>query len=390
MKKLALLVIVPCMVFGLASCGNADKPVTESDLETWTEKEFEDALLALDSADGDFDAVNQETAASTAGSFEAKQEIIDAAWDSGLLQIDDKLVQLPIHLSEWINLGLDYDMGHSNQSKDYLFTQGESVALDLVVNGEIVAPINFTKETETPETAADIDPLIEKIHMRIKPENVTIYLPGGLALGDSYISIEEKLGKPTEVDENLTYKYGQIGSSQTDLYYGISVYVDRNSQTVSRFEIGKSIQANSRESLTTISFENVPNMQTADTLNVSMLWMTEHKQLPGLIAKDRRVDSVLNDNGKKYYVSLSFNLSGQKYANAYKYVEYGDPILDITDETGMNRKVYNAGYAYIVVCSTDVDIFEATIKIKDLSDSSEGALTALQDLVLEIANSVQY
>lgn len=51
----------------------------------------------------------------------------------------------------------------------------------------------------------------------------------------------------------------------------------------------------------------------------------------------------------------------QKYASPYEYSTYGDSILDTTDENGINRKVYNAGYAYIVVCSTDVHIFKADI-----------------------------
>ena len=337
MKKFIISIVTLCLIFSLTSCGNdADKPITEQDLETWTEKEFEDALLSLEAADESADAANQETAALAGGSFEAKQEIIDAAWDSGLVQINDKLIQLPIHLSEWVDLGLDYEVEYGNKSKDFLFTQDERVMLELVVNGETLDYLTFTKKTETPETVLDMDPLIEKIYTRIVPENVTMYTPGGLSIGDSYASIEEKLGKPTEIDDNLTYMYGQIGNELTDLYYGINVYVNRDSQTVSRFVVGKSIQESNREDLTTISFEDVPNRQTSDTHNVTLLWVPEYKQIPGFLVNDRCVDGVLNDNGKKYYMSLSFSLLAQKYANPYTYIEYGDPILDETDEIEWN------------------------------------------------------
>lgn len=394
MKKLILSVITLCMIFSLISCGNdTDTPKTEKDLDNMTEKDLEDILNAMDSADESSDAVNPEGVVPAVDSFEAKQEIIDAAWDSGLVQIDDILVQLPVSLNDWVDLGLDYELDFGKKSKDYLFTQNETVSLQLIYKGEQLSSLVFKKQTETPETVKDINPIIEKINTLRKPENVTMYFPGGLTFDDPYASIEEKLGKATEVDGNLTHKYGQIessGSSQTDMYYGINVRVNRNSQTLSGFEIGKSIQESDRKNLTTLSFENVPNMQTSDTHNVTLLWAPEYKQVPGILKTDRCADSVLNDNGKKYYISLSFSMLAQKYANPYEYISYGDPILDTTDENGMNRRIYNAGYAYIVVCSTDVHIFKATIKLKDMSDASADALTALQDLVIEIANSVQY
>lgn len=391
MKKLVFSFIVLCMIFSLASCGNdADKPGTKKDPDNWTEKDLEDALKAMDSAAKTTGTPVPEATVVPASSLEAKQEIIDAAWDSGLVQIDDKLIQLPLRLSEWVDLGLDYEIDYGRKSKDFLFTQNERVVLNLTYNGEDLGSLIFTKETETPETVQQMNPLIEKISKMRESENIKIYSPGGLTIGDPYASIEEKLGKPTEIDGYMTYKYGQVGSSQTDMHYGMEVHVNRNTQTVSGFEIGKSIQESDRKNLSTLSFENVPNIQTSDIHNVTLLWASEYKQIPGMVRDARRADSVLNDNGKKYYMSLSFSMLAQKYANPYEYTKYGDPILDTTDENGLNRKVYNAGYAYIVVCSTDVHIFKATIELKDMSDSSADALAALQDLVIEIANSVQY
>lgn len=390
MKRPHLIVATVCLLFSLTSCGNdAGKPITEQELENMTEKELEDVLLALESAEKEADANNQETSVSMGSSYEAKQEILDAAWDSGLVQIDDKLIQLPIYLQEWVDLGLDYEID-SNKSKDFLFTKGETVSLNLTYNGEQLGRLSFVKETESPETVGDMNPLIDEISTIRKPGNITMYFPGGLTFGDPYANIEEKLGKGAEIDGNMTYVYGQIGGSYSDLHYGISVFVDRDSQTISRFIIGKSIQESDRDKLTLISFENVPNMQTSDTHNVTLLWAPEYKQYPGFVVSERCADTVIDDNGKKYYMSLSFSMLGQQYASPMDYIEYGDPILDTTDENGMNRKVYNAGADYVVVCSTDAHIFKARIRVKDLSDPTQDAQAALQDMVFEFANSVQY
>ncbi len=101
MKKLLLSIITLCMICSLSSCGdNEDKP-KESDLDNWNEKDFEDALNALDSADKSSGTPAPAATASPEASYEAKQEIISASWDSGMVQIDDMLIRLPIRLNDW-------------------------------------------------------------------------------------------------------------------------------------------------------------------------------------------------------------------------------------------------------------------------------------------------
>lgn len=391
MKRFILSIFTICLIFSFTACGdNADKSVTESDLETWTEKDFEDALLALDSADTSSDTQNQNP---TAGDFyEAKPEIISAAWDSGLIQINDTLIQLPIHLNEWVDKGLDYEVDYGKKSKDYLFNSGDMVYYSLILNGDTISSLFFKKETEGFETLEDMNPLIESIEVTWiwKPEHITMYFPGGLTFDDPYDSIEKSLGKATNVGESLTYMYGIDEHSSTDIFYGTCVHVNRDSQTISGFKVGKGLPENNREDLTIISFEDVPNIQTSDTHNVTLLWVPEYKQVPWGLNADRSTCSVLNYNGQKYFVSLSFSMLAQKYANPYEYNKYGDPVLDLTDESGMSRTVYRADSSYIIVCSTDEHIFKASIAFENMTDSSEDALTALQDLVIEIANSVQY
>lgn len=391
MKKLFISVVALCMIFSLSACENDEKESSAKPKQEVNSGSDTGADSSGVSSGGTKVQLTDLT-----GPFEAKQEIIDAAWDSGLVQIDDKLIQLPLYLDEWVDLGLDYevDAGYGkDSSKDYLFAQNDKVTLKLMYKGDNIGIMTFRKETETPETVKDMNPLIEEISIRPiigKPENITVYFPGGLEVGDPYTSIEQKLGKATEIDQYMNYKYGQIGSVSSDLYYGMNVSVDKNNQVISGIAIGKSVSECDREDLTTISFENVPNMQTTEVHNVSLLWASEYKQIPGMLKNERNVDSVLNVNGKKYYMSLSFHILASKYVSEYAYISYGDPILDVTDENGVNRKVYVTDYAYEVVCSTDVHVFEASISCTDLSDPSENALAALQDLVVDIANSVQF
>lgn len=387
MKKLFISVVALCMICSFTSCGNDEKESSAQPKQEVNSGSDSDSNSSAASSGG----IKLQLTDLTGGPFEAKQEIIDAAWDSGLVQIDDKLIQLPMYLNEWVDLGLDYEvsLGYGkDKSKDFLFTQNERVSVSLTYKGEIVGSLSFRKETETPETVKDMNPFIEELSIDsilYKPEKITVYFPGGLTVGDPYTSIEQKLGKAAEIDQFMNYKYGV----DSDIYYGMKVSVDRDNQVISGIEIGKSISACDREGWTTISFENVPNVQTTDIHNVSLLWAPEYKQVPDM-ASSRLAYSVLNVNGKKYNVKLNFKILASKYVSEYAYISYGDPILDVTDENGVNRKVYVTDYAYEVVCSTDVHVFEASISCTDLSDPSENALAALQDLVFDIANSVQF
>lgn len=387
MKKLFISVVALCMIFSFTACGNDEKESSakpKQELNSGSD-------TGADSSGASSGGTKVQLTDLIGGPFEAKQEIIDAAWDSGLVQIDDKLIQLPMYLDEWVELGMDYEVGSGygdDKAKDFLFTQNERVSVKLTYKGEIVGNLSFRKETETPETVKDMNPFIEELSIDsilYNPENITVYFPGGLTVGDPYTSIEQKLGKATEIDQYMNYKYGV----NSDIYYGMKVSVDRDNQVISGIEIGKSLSACDREGLTTISFENVPNLQTTDIHNVSLLWAPEYKQVPDM-ASSRLAYSVLNVNGKRYNMRLTFHILASKYVSEYAYISYGDPILDVTDENGVNRKVYVTDYAYEVVCSTDVHVFEASIRCTDLSDPSENALAALQDLAVDIANSVQF
>lgn len=378
MKKLIASILTLCTVVCFTACGGeADKTITEADLETWSEQDFEDALEALESAEASVEN-SSEAANDTIQevSYEATEEIINAKWDSGLIQINDQLIQLPLHLSDLLALGYDYQIDLDSKS--------------LVANGENICYFSFQKTTEGSETLESNNPLIEKIDITTDLKSNRIWVPGGLTIGDSYELIEEKLGKATEIQNGFTYKYGHLSYSVPDLCYGMQVIANQNTQQIVSITVGKSLNENSINDLTTITFQDVPNVQTSDSHNVSLLLPPIYKQIPGVLVAQRIIGTVLDYEGTNYYMNFDFSFLGEKYANPYEFLEYGDPIWETTVENGMTRKIYNAGYAYIIICSTDVHRFKAVVTFKNLEDASADSLAIFQDLVINIANSVQY
>lgn len=393
MKKLLLSLLTLCLVFSLAACG--DKTVTEADIETWDEEDFEKALGKLDdSIASDNKETDKEAAEITipeSKTYEAKQEIIDAGWDSGLVQINDTLVQFPLTLSDWVALGFDYDL--DNLSKDYLFAQNDYIRINLLVNGERFCNMVYIKTTEGFETIDAINPLIEDTGLLVAaPQTFTVFFPGGLTFGDPYQAIEEALGKPLEITDSMVYKYGDLGYSTYSLKYGLNIGVNRNEQTIGNFQIGRSLNPCNIEDLTTITFENVPNIQVSDVHNVSLSWFHDSQEpTDNLFLTDQRGGrSVMISNNQTYFAEFIITLTAQKYASPYAYLEYGDPLFDETDENGMRRRLYKTEYNYIAVCSNDFYILEATLSLKNPTDASEDTYNVLQDFAIEFAKSIQY
>jgi len=389
MKKLLLSLLILCVMFSLAACG--DKTVTESDIETWSDEDFEKALEELDDSFTSDNEETEEVALPESKIYEAKQEIIDAGWDSGLVQIDGKLVQFPFSLSDWVAMGFDYDLG--SLSKDYLYAQNNKGSVRLLVNGEQFCSYSFIKTTEGFETIEAINPIIKETGLLVTPpKNFSIFFPGGLTFGDPYQNIEEALGKPLNLSNSMVYTYGELGYSPYSLKYGLSIGVNRNEQTIGNFQIGKSLNACNIEDLTTITFENVPNIQVSDVHNVSLSWFPESQEPTDVLAlRDQRgARSVIISNNQTYFAEFIITLTAQKYASPYSYLSYGDPLFDETDENGMRRRLYNTDYNYLAVCSTDAYILEATLTLKNAMDASEDTYAVLQDFAIEFTKSIQY
>lgn len=388
MKKLLLSILTLCLAFSLVACG--EKTITEADIETWSDEDFEKALEELDDSEEAIDETEETTTTEVATPV-AKQEIIDAGWDSGLIQINDKLIRFPFSLSDWVALGFDYEL--VTKSKDYLFAQNDRDMVRLLVNGEQFCCYSFTKTTEGFETIDAINPIIEETGLLdAAPKNYSIFFPGGLTFGDPYQNIEEALGKPRELTNTMTYNYGQLGFSKFGLKYGISIGVNRNEQTIGTFQIGKNLNACKMEELTTITFENVPNIQTSDLHNISLSWFSESQEPTELImlAPQRGARSVFSYNNQTYFAEVVFGFRAQKYASSYDYLSYADPLFDETDENGMRRRLYKTDYDYLVVCSTDTFILEANLNLKNAMDASEDTYAVLQDFAIEFTKSIQY
>ncbi|MBR4082791.1 MAG: hypothetical protein IKK33_00745 [Lachnospiraceae bacterium] len=389
MKKLLLSLLILCVMFSLTACG--DKTVTEADIETWSDEDFEKALEELDDSFTSDNEETEEVALPESKIYEAKQEIIDAGWDSGLVQIDGKLVQFPFSLSDWVAMGFDYDLG--SLSKDYLYAQNNKGSVRLLVNGEQFCSYSFIKTTEGFETIEAINPIIKETGLLVTPpKNFSIFFPGGLTFGDPYQNIEEALGKPLNLSNSMVYTYGELGYSPYSLKYGLSISVNRNDQTIGSFQIGKSLDASNIEALTTITFENVPNRQTSDLHNVSLSWFPESQEPTEVFSHkaQRGGRTTIMYNNQTYFAEFIFSLTSQKYARSNEYSSYGDPLFDETDENGMRRRLYKADDNYLAVCSTDAFILEATLNLKNAMDASEDTYAVLQDFAIEFAKSIQY
>ena len=68
-------------------------------------------------------------------------------------------------------------------------------------------------------------------------------------------------------------------------------------------------------------------------VNSILHWAPEYKTIPGMLKSERRVDSVLNDSGKRYYIFLSRSIRGVKgqaageiHCNSFRLAQYGNLI----------------------------------------------------------------
>lgn len=374
MKKLLLSLLTLCLIFSLVACGEKNEQNTDN---------------GSTSADSQ-DSLKEKKAVKNPD--EPSQEIIDASWDSGLIQVDGKLVQFPFTLSDWVAMGFDYDLGELN--KDYLYAQNQQGAVRLLVNGEEFITYQFIKTTEGFETIEAMNPLIGGTGLLfIPPTNFSVFVPGGLTLGDPYQKIEEALGKPREISNTMTYTYGELPLlSNRGFQYGLSFGVDRNVQAISTIQIGKNINACPIESLTNITFENVPNRQTSDTHNVSLSWLPESQEPTDAFSHNaqRGARSAISYNNQTYFAEFIFSLTSQKYAKSNEYSSYGDSLFDETDENGMRRRLYYTGQNYLAVCSNDFFVLEAKLNLKNAMDASEDTYTVLKDFAIDFTKSIQY
>ncbi|MBQ9766497.1 MAG: hypothetical protein IJW37_00120, partial [Lachnospiraceae bacterium] len=279
MRKIGLYLVGICMMFSLAACGGSTEESKEND-DIKTEqvsKDLTDAEDKEEDSDAESEGGVQEEISSTEEiSYEPTQQVLDAKWHSGLVQVNDKVISLPCKLSDLLAMGFDYEIDDGDEEKGYLFAQNDYVAYNLLLNGERVCFQSFSNKKEGFLTLEDIDPEIESVSLVMRdPGNVTFFLPGGLTLGDAMSSIEEKLGPAlgTEAqNESIIYNYGDSSFLSEQLQLGLLLFADRTTQQITSFSIAKNVEYSSVEDATTITAENINNLQSADSHNVQVLF----------------------------------------------------------------------------------------------------------------------
>lgn len=235
MKKVLLLSIL-CLCLGTVACSKGSDTVTavkpEGGNNDVTTEANDDATT--DTNDGENNEPSQEEPTTSVEDIVAKDEIVNASWDSGLVQINDTIIQLPANLSTFVDAGLDYEIWirKSKKEKTYLIAPDEEVLLRVIVGGQMITNFQVKNETNDFLEMADINPSIASLIVTDKPVNAVMFFAGGLTFGDSYKLIVEKLGTAKEITKNMTYVYGSIDSG-----LGMEVGVDKNNQSINTFYV---------------------------------------------------------------------------------------------------------------------------------------------------------
>lgn len=248
MKKVLLFLCIFCLGLGSVACSK------NSDTVTAEKPEVGDTDVTTESADDEnnyvTDEPTEEDTTTAVVEIVAKDEIINASWDSGLVQFNDTIIQLPANLSTFVDAGMDYEIWlgkRADAEKSYLIGPGEEVRLSIVINGTEFCSEKITNTSNDFLTMADINPLINDVGTEIKPEGAVLFFPGGLTFGDSYKLVTERLGEAKEVTSDMMYVYGDFGYDGWDAAnkgivtgFGMEVHCDKNEQCISGFRVVKS------------------------------------------------------------------------------------------------------------------------------------------------------
>lgn len=388
MKKIKVALLGLSLIISLTACGSDAENMYKEEMPTILDDELEVALEAsIENADVQetlTDATQEvETFVAESVHVEAKQEIIDASWYSGMVQFNDIVVQLPIHLNELVKLGFDYEV--YGKSIDYLFSENESNTVYFFLNDEKLFCIDVQSDKEGFHTLEEINPLITEISISGNDisENakdlVDIYFSGGIKLGDSYKVIEEKLGVPYEIDSSMTYKYGSI----IEYGLGMDLYNDKNTQTIVSICIGKKEEIENLNNLSEITIENVQSMQDDTYHNITLKYLPNYK-----VESADRLQIIFEYENDIYTMYITLNPG---LASSYIYTDEercfeenaGDGTYRMLDE------YYDNFYSYCVIIGDNT--VEGIIGITNISSKKEENITEkFLDKMVEIVKSIQF
>ncbi len=396
MKKLKAIVVSLCLVLALGGCGKSEETHTAEELANMSEKELAEIMEQQEEEDKKDKADKKNKA------DEPSQEIIDAEWYSGKVQIDGVVYDLPLTVSELETLGFEcYPVTYNDQfelekcNDDYLFGERESLYVQCCLDGTPIFETMFNNSLEGFHTFADIvseqNPTITSISAstlmqgtssQTSEEDSIYYFPGGLQIGDSISLIEERLGTPTEIDSDMTYWYGLYNPTGTAIFSpcGLKIRVDRNTQKI--IAIADSAQINpveiSTDSLETMTIDNYYciNDKSAHTLSLKMF--------PSAVYSDGAFQSAFLLDGQVYSFIMHSNLLN------YSPDHYTTYILSETDENGVTRTL-DEFYDYTI--SKNGYQMEGRIEIKNLSTTgAEYAYSndTYKNVLFEIIRSIDF
>lgn len=399
MKKKLLVIVSVLLLVLLAACGNSEsKPKEKEKSDVKIDKNVDEKQDA--SEEDEEDAKKDEKKDNEADSkpvvegpvvYTAKQEILDAEWHSGMIQINDKLIQLPMSLSELVAMGFDYAVDNGNKKKDYLFASGEVISYNLLLDGEVICYLNLWYTGDKLATLEEINPKVEAIDylpLSVSPK-LTLFLPGGVTLGATMQDVEEKLGEPLQLNANayaFEYIYGRVYKGIDQCEVGVRVTVNRDTQTVTNFKVARNVAVSKYESFSADITATVQNLQSDDVHEVRYFFPEEHIYL-GNYTAETAAETVFEKDGEVYWLKLSFIGSLQRYLGNYELLTGGTLLYEATDENGMSCRVYDSGYIY---CFKEPFVLKLIVNMEPLSKKDADVNALYREYLLELGKTVQY
>lgn len=399
MKKKLLVIVSVLLLVLLAACGNSEsKPKEKEKSDVKVDKNVDEKQDA--SEEDEEDAKKDEKKDNEADSkpvvegpvvYTAKQEILDAQWQSGMLQVNDKVIQLPMSLSELLAMGFDYKIDGGNKKKEYLFAGGEVISYTLLLEGEEICYLNYWYTGDGLATLEEINPKVEAIDYLplLGTSKLTFFLPGGVTLGDTMQAVEEKLGEPLQLNSNayaFEYIYGRVNKGIDQCEVGVRVTVSRDTQTVANFKVVRNVEVSKYESFSADIIATVQNLQSDDAHEVRYLFPEEHIYF-GDYTAETAAETVFEKDGEVYWLKLSFTGLLQRYLGNYELLTGGTLLYEATDENGMSCRVYDSGYIY---CFKEPFVLKLIVNMEPLSKKDADVNALYQEYLIELGKTVQY
>lgn len=329
------------------------------------------------------------------GGDSPSQEILEAEWYSGKIQINGKIIDLPISLSELLDMGFDYQIDNGRKNKEYLFAQWETAHYDIMLEGKkVFSQSHYYKGTEL-VTLEQINPEIGYISSNVEEaEGIVFFLPGGLTFGDAMSEVEKKLGKADEMETyygKFTYTYGvPLKADYEACEFGVYVDVDRDTQTVSGFRTAKNVNVSKLEDCVELDMENVSKGQyDYNNYTAQVLFPGEH------LVYSYYWSTLVEIDGDIFKLSLqpvvytkeNFEMFQDSYQRAHVL------LYEDTDKNGVVRKVYDGSGEYIfgeIYCFKSSYVLGVSVNLSPFSNKDADVAKAFEAYLVDLGKMVDF